>query len=55
MFSSEWTIPPKEILIYTNLFKEFRDVFSWYYEEILGIDPRIIEHEIMTYPDANPV
>jgi hypothetical protein len=46
---------PEEIQIYTDLFKEFCDVFSWSYEEIPGIDPRINEHEIMTYPDAKPV
>jgi hypothetical protein len=39
----------------THLFKEFCDVFSWYYEEMPGIDPRIIEHEITTYPDAKLV
>ena len=27
----------KDIAIYTALFKELRDVFSWSYEEILGI------------------
>ena len=37
---------PEEIAIYTTLFKEFCDVFSWSYEEIPGIDPLIIEHEI---------
>ena len=37
---------PEEIAIYTALFKEFRDVFSWSYEEIPGIDPSIVEHEI---------
>jgi hypothetical protein len=46
---------PEEILIYTKLFKEFRDVFAWSYEEMPGIDPRIVEHEIRTYPDAKPV
>jgi hypothetical protein len=46
---------PEEIQIYTDLFKEFCDVFAWYYEEMLGIDPRIVEHEIMTYPDTKPV
>jgi hypothetical protein len=46
---------PEEIQIYTDLFKEFCDVFSWSYEEMPGIDPRIIEHEITTYPDAKPV
>jgi hypothetical protein len=29
-------------------------VFAWYYEEMLGIDPRIVEHEITTYPDVKP-
>jgi hypothetical protein len=46
---------PKEIQIYTNIFKEFCDVFAWSYEEMPGIDPRIVEHEITTYPDAKPV
>jgi len=46
---------PKEIRIYTDLFKEFHDVFPWSYKEMSGIDPRIVEHEIMTYPNAKSV
>jgi hypothetical protein len=46
---------PREIQIYTDLFKEFHDVFSWSYEEMPGIDPKIVEHEITTYLDAKPV
>jgi hypothetical protein len=46
---------PKNIHIYTDLFKEFHDVFAWSYEEIPGIDPRIVKHEIMTYPDAKSI
>jgi hypothetical protein len=46
---------PEEIQTYTDLFKEFRDVFAWSYEDMLGIDPKIVEHEITTYPDAMPV
>ena len=46
---------PEEIAIYTALFKEFHDVFSWSYEEMPGVDPSIVEHEIRTYPDAKPV
>jgi hypothetical protein len=46
---------PEEIKIYVDLFKEFHDVFSWSYEEMPGIDPRIVEHEITTYPDAKLV
>ena len=45
----------KEIAIYTALFKKFRDVFSWSYEEMPTIDPSIVEHEIRTYLDAKPV
>ena len=33
---------PDEITIYTALFKEFRDVFAWSYEEMPGIDPSIV-------------
>jgi hypothetical protein len=46
---------PEEIHIYTDLFKEFCDVFTWSYEEMLEIDPNIFEHEIKTYPDARPI
>jgi hypothetical protein len=35
---------PEEIQIYTDLFKEFCDVFSWSYEEIPDIDPQSIDH-----------
>jgi hypothetical protein len=44
-----------EIVTYTSLFKEFRDIFAWSYEEMSGIDPEIVIHEIKTYPDAKPV
>jgi hypothetical protein len=43
---------PRKIQIYTDLFKEFYDVFSWSYKKIPGIDPKIVEHEITTYLDA---
>ena len=45
----------EQIMIYTELFKQFHDVFAWSYEEMPGIDPRIVEHDIKTYPDANLV
>ena len=46
---------PQEIAIYTALFKEFHNMFSWSYEENPGIDPSIIKHEIQTYLDAKLV
>ena len=45
----------EEVQKYTALFKEFRDVFAWTYEYLLGIDPSIIVHEIKAYLDANSV
>ena len=33
---------PEEIQIYTDLFKYFRDVFAWSYEEMPSIDPFIV-------------
>jgi hypothetical protein len=46
---------PEEIVTYTSLFKEFRDIFAWSYEEMSGIDPSIVVHEIKTYPRAKTV
>lgn len=37
---------PEEIKLYMAMFKEFRDVFAWSYEEMPGIDPKIVKHEI---------
>jgi hypothetical protein len=45
---------PDEVVSYTTLFKEFRDVFAWSYKEMPGIDPSIIIHKIKTYLDAKP-
>ena len=39
----------ENIVIYTTLFKEFCNVFACSYKELPGIDPSIVEHEIMTY------
>ena len=44
-----------EIQEYTELFKEFCDIFAWSYDEMPGINPRIVEHRIKTYPNAKPV
>ena len=45
----------EEIQIYTALFKEYWGMFAWTYEEMPGIDPWIVEHEIKTYPNVKPV
>ena len=38
---------------YKALFKEFRDIFAWSYEEMPRIDPSIVVHEIKNYPTLN--
>jgi len=30
-------------------------VFAWSYEEITGIDPSIVQHEIKTYKNTKPI
>ena len=44
---------PEEIVCFTSLFKEFRNVFAWSYDEIPSIDPSIFEREIKIYDNAN--
>jgi hypothetical protein len=46
---------PEDIKVYTELFREFRDVFAWSYEEMTGIDSHIVEHNIKIYPDVKPI
>jgi hypothetical protein len=38
----------EEITAYKALFQEFRDIFTWSYTEMPGIDPSIVEHRIDT-------
>ncbi len=44
-----------ELEIYNALFREFRDVFAWSYDEMPGIDSSIVEHEIKMYLDVKLV
>jgi hypothetical protein len=39
---------PQEIAAYKALFQEYRDIFTWSYTEIPGLDPSIVEHRIDT-------
>jgi len=45
----------EEICKYMARFKEFRNDFSWSYEEIPSMDPQIVEHEIRRYKNVKPV
>ena len=46
---------PEEIMLYVALFKVFHDAISWLYEEMLGMNPSIVEHEIKTYDNVKIV
>jgi hypothetical protein len=45
----------EEKLKFTKLLGEFQDVFSWYYEDICGFDPAIIQHSICIKEGIKPV
>ena len=45
----------EEVDAYTAIFQEFRDIFSWSYTEMPGLDPSIMEHHIDTWPDVAPL
>jgi hypothetical protein len=46
---------PQEIAAYKALFQEYRDIFTWSYTKMPGLEPSIVEHHIDTYPDITPV
>jgi hypothetical protein len=52
MFSSELTSPLERFKSTLIFSKNSATFFSWSYEEMPGIDPKIAEHEMTTYLDA---
>lgn len=38
-----------------NLLKEYIDTFTWSYEDLLGLDPELVEHRLILHPDAKTV
>ena len=46
---------PEQIPLYKALFQKFWHIFAWSYKEMPRIDPRIVIHEIKTYPGARLV
>ena len=50
----------KEMLSYDKerlvvLLKQYKDVFSWSFEDMKGLDPTFCEHQINLHKDAKPV
>ena len=41
---------PKEREVFINLFKEYKDVFAWTYDDLKKIDTNIMQHNIPMKP-----
>ena len=37
------------------LLKEFREIFTWSYKDMLGLDTEIVVHRILVKPECLPV
>jgi hypothetical protein len=44
----------QEKVAFINLFKEFKDVFAWTYDDLKTFDPNIIQHIIPMKPQTQP-
>ena len=51
--SSQLTIQEKEQLV--TLLKEYMDVFAWTYNEMPGLDPKLVVHAFNVDPGVKPV
>ena len=38
-----------------HLLRSYLDVFAWSYEDMLGLDPSIVQHHLSILPHAKPV
>lgn len=45
----------EEVKAYKKLIEEFSDVFVWLYEDLKGIFPHLVEHQIPLIPSARPI
>jgi hypothetical protein len=44
----------KELFSFIKLFKEFKDVFAWTYDDLKTFDPNVIQHVIPMKPQIHP-
>ena len=49
------TLSSEERECLVTLLKDFKDVFTWSYEDMPGIDPEIVQHRIPLDPEAQPI
>jgi hypothetical protein len=48
-------LSPKEKERLTNFLKQHEEVFAWTYEDMPGLDTKLVEHRLVLKPDVNPV
>ena len=48
-------VEPNVKLAMVNLLKEYNDVFSWSYEDMKGLNPKLYQHRIHLSRDMKPV
>lgn len=49
---TDLSVEEEDILIKT--LQEYRDVFTWYYKDLKGVNPTICQHKILMKEDGKP-
>ena len=49
------SLSPEEKERLTNFLKQHEEVFAWTYEDMPGLDPKLVEHRLVLKPDVKPV
>ena len=47
-------LDPKEESTLIKVLKEYKDTFSWTYEDMPGLDPALVEHRLPIKPGQKP-
>lgn len=55
LISVSTNLAPQEKEILLTILKEFRDVLTWGYEEMSGLDPNLVCHTLNVQPCSRPV
>ncbi|KAG9442520.1 hypothetical protein H6P81_018374 [Aristolochia fimbriata] len=49
------SLSTEEEVEYMSLLREYRDIFTWNYTEMPGLDPRVAVHKLAVHPSIRPV
>ena len=48
-------LSPEEEIAYIELLKEYKDVFTWTYKEMPGLDPKVVVHHLSIRHGVRPI